>query len=79
MVEIAIKLSDQNHEDLDQIARMTGKSEDQLVREAVDQFISKFHNGDRVSSMRKAKGIWKDRKDLPALEDLRRESNRDLR
>lgn len=79
MVEIAIKLSDQNHQELDQIARLTGMSEDQLVREAVDQFITKFHNGDRISSMRRAKGIWKDRQDMPALEDLRRESNRDLR
>ena len=78
MVEIAVKLSDQTHEDLDQIARLTGKSEDQLVIEAVDQYLAKLHNGDRISAMRRAKGIWKDRHDLPRLEDLRRVANRDL-
>jgi len=78
MVEIAIKISDQTHEDLDHIARLTGKSEDQLVIEAVDQYLSKLHNGDRISAMRRAKGIWKDRDDLPRLEDLRREANRDF-
>jgi len=49
-----------------------------LVIEAVDQYLSKLHNGDRISAMRRAKGIWKDRHDLPRLEDLRREANRDF-
>ena len=78
MVEIEVKLSDRNHQALDQIARLTGKSEDELVGEAVEQLISKFQHGDRISALRRARGIWKDRKDIPTLDDLRRESNRDL-
>lgn len=35
-----------------------------------------FPNGDRLEKMRQGRGIWKDRQDLPSLEELRRESNR---
>jgi len=76
MFEMAIELSDQEREALSEVARLTGKSEDQLVREALNQLVATFRNGDHLASMRKGKGIWKDRTDLPALEDLRQESNR---
>ena len=76
MFEMAIELSDQEREELSEIARLTGKSEDQLVREALNQLVAKFRNGGHLASMRKGRGIWRDRADLPTFEDLRRESNR---
>lgn len=73
---MAIELSDQEREELSRVARITGKSEDQLVREALNQLVNKFRNGNHLVSMSKGKGIWKDRADLPSIEDLRSESNR---
>lgn len=77
MAAIELKISEQSRRALNQIARVTGKSEDDLVNEAVEQFVAKFPNGDRLTALRAAKGIWKDRNDLPSLDMLRRESNRD--
>jgi hypothetical protein len=48
----------------------------ELVREAVERLIGEFQREDDLSLMRQARGIWKDRDDLPALEDLRREWDR---
>ena len=77
MAAIELNISEQSRRALNQIARATGKSEDDLVNEAVEQFVAKFPNGDRISALRAAKGIWKDRKDLPSLDTLRGESTRD--
>ena len=76
MLEIAIDLSEEQQKRLGEIARATGKTPDQLIQEAVDRFITGYPNGDRLEKMRQGRGIWKDRQDLPSLEELRRESNR---
>jgi predicted transcriptional regulator len=73
---MTIELSDQERQELSEVARLTGKSEDQLVREALNQLVTKFRNGDHLASMRKGRGIWKDRADLPSFAELRAESNR---
>lgn len=77
MAAIELKISEQSRRALNQLARVTGKSEDDLVNEAVEQYVAKFPNGDRLTALRAAKGIWQDRNDLPSLDTLRRESNRD--
>ena len=71
-----INLTEQERNALREISRRTGKTERELIREAIDQLITQFRRGDRCSRMRKARGICKDRQDLPALEDLRREWHR---
>lgn len=76
MLEIAIDLSEEQQKRLGEIARATGKTPDQLIHEAVDRLITGFPNGDRLENMRQGRGIWKDRQDLPSLEELRTESNR---
>ena len=76
MPESEINLTEQERDALDEIAQRTGRSQAELVREAIDHLIAEFQNEDRRPLMQKARGIWKDRQDLPALEDLRREWNR---
>jgi predicted DNA-binding protein len=76
MIETEINLTDEERGALRRIAERTGKSEAELVREAVERLISEFQREDDRSRMRSARGIWKDRDDVPALEDLRREWNR---
>ena len=49
---------------------------DQLVHDAVKQLIAQFQSEDHVSLLRQARGMWKDRTDLPSLADLRREWDR---
>lgn len=76
MIETELDLTEQERAALQEIARRTGKTEADLIREAVSQLIGDFQLEGRQLLMRKAKGIWKDRTDLPALEDMRREWDR---
>jgi hypothetical protein len=44
----------------------------------VKQLIAQFQLEDRLSLLRQARGMWKDRTDLPSLTDLRREWDRQI-
>ena len=55
------------------IAGRTGRTQSELIREAVDGFIVRYGEGNRLEKLRAARGMWKDRKDLPDFEVLRRE------
>jgi len=76
MLETEINLTEEERSALREISLRTGKNETELVREAIDQFIAQFQREDRRPLMHQARGIWKDRQGLPALENLRRELNR---
>jgi len=76
MVEKELNLTEQERSVLREISRRTGKAESELIREAVGQIINEFQNENRLALMQQAKGIWKDRSDLTAFEDLRREWDR---
>jgi hypothetical protein len=76
MVEAELNLTEQERSVLQEISRRTGKTEGELIREAVGQLINGFQVENRLALMQKARGIWKDRGDLPAFEDLRREWDR---
>lgn len=76
MVATEISLTEDERQALDQIARQTGRSPNELVREAVDRLIAGFQRQDRRALMQSAKGIWKDRDDVPDLAELRREWQR---
>lgn len=76
ILETELNLTEQERTALQEISQRTGKTESQLIRDAVSQLISGFQTENRLVLMRQAKGIWKDRNDLPAFEDLRREWDR---
>jgi hypothetical protein len=73
MAITALHLTDQEQTALATLAQRTGKTPDELVHEAVKQLIAQLQYEDRLSLLRQARGIWKDRTDLPSLADLRRE------
>ncbi len=73
-----LHLTEQERSALQEISRLTGKTEDELIRDAVGQLIAEFQHENRLALMQKAKGIWKERDDLPDLGDLRREWDRTL-
>src|SRR4051812_30137623 len=58
------------------ISRRTGKAEEELVREALDLLNAQVSSQDRRALLRRAKGIWRDRDDLPTLSELRAEMDR---
>ncbi len=81
MITTQINLTDSQADALQELARRTGKTEDELLQEAVNKLIGEVDQTEaklrkRLESLCRAKGIWKDRDDLPDFEKLRAEWNR---
>ncbi len=58
------------------LAEQTGKSEDEIIREALHQFLHHSSQAHRLILMRQARGMWKDRTDLPDFGAVRNEMDR---
>lgn len=81
MTTAQINLTDSQADALHELARRTGKTEDELLREAVEKLIIEVGEAEAerkkwLESLRQAKGIWKDRDDLPDFRELRKEFDR---
>ena len=72
----SLTLSEQEQSALQTIAQQTGKSEYDLVHEAVAQFIAQFQTTYRRKLLQQAQGMWRDRTDLPDPSALRAEFDR---
>jgi len=76
MVETQISLTEQERQALHEISQRTGKTESELIRGAIDQLIIQFQQEDRLKLLQPARGIWQDRQDLLAPNELRGEGDR---
>jgi hypothetical protein len=73
-----LHLTEEEQTTLEALAQRSGKTPDELVHEAVKQLLSRFEGKDRLRLLRQARGMWKDRTDLPSAAELRREWDRRL-
>jgi len=71
-----IYLTNEERKALRVIARRLGHSRSELIRKAVDRFIERYQEGNRLELLRRGRGIWKSRGDLPDFRSLRRELDR---
>ena len=76
MIRAQIYLTEKEQKALQSLARQTGKTENELIREAIDQLIVRLKKEARSALLQKARGIWKNRDDLPNFETIRREWDR---
>jgi predicted DNA-binding protein len=77
MIRTQIYINQQESTSLSYLAKNTGKSQSEMIREAIDMYCSHYLQANRIDMLRKAKGLWKNRKDLPDFEALRKEMDRD--
>lgn len=78
MQRTQIYLNKQDHLKLSYISGKSGKSISQLIREAIEYYLSQHSDQDRLSVLRKARGIWKDRDDYQEFVKIRQELNREF-
>ena len=73
MNQTRLILTESDGELLRDLARQTGKAEDEVVREALGLLLEHVSSRrvERLRKLRQAFGMWKDREDLPELRGLR--------
>jgi hypothetical protein len=76
MVRTQIYLTEQQRDELAAIARIAGKKQSELIREAIDRFIDRSTAHCRELVLRETAGIWKNREDLPDFSDIRAQWDR---
>lgn len=78
MIDNQVFLTDTELQMLPSMSQSTGKTENELLHEALDLLKVRVDLESRRSLLRSARGMWRDRDDLPSLTDLRNEMNRDF-
>ncbi len=76
MTTLQITLSDAEQQALRAMAERTGKGEEELMHEALDQFRARVELEERRAVLQRVWGLWKDRDDLPDFEQMRAEMDR---
>lgn len=76
MIRSQIYLTEAERNSLKLISKETGRTQSDLIREAIDTLISKVNKKNNSKKRQEAFGLWKDRDDYPNIEELRNEFDR---
>jgi predicted DNA-binding protein len=76
MIRTQIYLTDKQRAELAIIAKNSGKKQSEIIRDAIDRMIEQTGQSRKDMALKKAAGIWKNRKDLPDFRAIRSEWDR---
>ncbi|MEK6588256.1 MAG: ribbon-helix-helix protein, CopG family [Chloroflexota bacterium] len=76
MERTQIYLTEKERKALRALARRLGRSQSALIRDAVDWYVERYQEGNRLDLLRTARGVWANRRDLPDFKQVRRELDR---
>lgn len=64
MIRTQIYLTEAEHQGIRELAQATQQGQSALIRQAIDQYLTRKMPADKLAKIRRAKGIWKGREDL---------------
>ena len=76
MIRTQIYLTEEEYKGLKKLSAKTGRPQSELIRDAVDNFLANSKKNQRLNVLQIAKGLWKERTDLPDIRKLREEFDR---
>jgi predicted DNA-binding protein len=76
MTTAQITLSESQSQTLQALSQSKGKTQEEILHDAVEQFLTRHQVENRLMALRQARGIWQEREDLPNFAELRSEWNR---
>lgn len=76
MIRTQVYLTQEEKLGIEELAERTGKSQSELIRLAIDRYLERVSDEARNKRMQEAFGLWREREDLPDIDSLRREWDR---
>ena len=76
MTTAQITLTDEESQTLQELCQLKGVAPEVLLHEAVESYLGRHQSGHRLLALRRGRGLWSQRDDLPSLTELRREWDR---
>ena len=71
MKRVQIYLTDEEKQAISEIAARRGRSQSELIREAIDAYIVHETAAGKAEILARAAGLWREREDLPDFAALR--------
>src|SRR5258708_7045927 len=90
MITATVPITEEQNRVLERISKNTGKSETELLSEAIEQYVrqapppgesssgARMDREKQLAALRGVCGMWKDRYDLPDFEQMRKDWDRRL-
>ena len=76
MIRTQVYLTEREQKALRALAGQMGRSQSELIRAAIDQFIESAQDQERGKVLREAAGLWSDGRGRPDFAALRAEADR---
>jgi len=76
MIRSQVYLTENEKNSLKFISEETGRTQSDLIREAIDSLIETMGKKNIHTTRKTAFGLWKDKSDYPNIEELRKEFDR---
>lgn len=76
MTTAQVILSESESQAIQALSQIKGKTQEEILHQAIEQFLTQHQVENRLAALRQARGIWRERQDLPDFAELRNEWDR---
>ena len=76
MTTAQVTLTESEAQAVQALSQSKGKTQEEILHDAIEQFLIQHKVETRLTALRQARGIWQGRQDLPDYTELRNEWNR---